>query len=147
MSLPQVEHQVLFMKNYTRKVCRDCKLRFIPVSGNQKFCGSNTLKIGCSYKEGLKANNRGRKNWPSYFNRETSAEAHKRLRAELIISRGSKCEHCGIKKDNFSFFDLDHMTPIRSRKRRILSSRRNFPKLQVLCPNCHRLKTMEEGVK
>lgn len=71
-------------------------------------------------------------------------------RKNFIESKGNKCELCGVYNSNPSFFDIDHITPIRKTKQK----REAFPlevenliNLQILCPNCHRCKTILENVE
>lgn len=69
-------------------------------------------------------------------------------RRDVLDRLGLKCTKCGIEHDNYSFFDIDHVVAIRQgrghRNYRI-SQLENY---MVLCPNCHRLKTIaEDGFK
>jgi len=71
------------------------------------------------------------------------------LKKRLIIKAGYRCERCGLRKKNLMFFDIDHIVP---RRRRTLKEPSNIKikdisNLQVLCPNCHRLKTIEDRRK
>lgn len=67
------------------------------------------------------------------------------FRTRFIASRGNRCEKCGLHNPHKSFFDLDHID--RSKKvhkhRSALASEKD--NLQVLCPNCHRLKGIKHG--
>jgi hypothetical protein len=58
-----------------------------------------------------------------------------RERLELMT-----CERCGFVAEDLVQLDVDHIIP----KSRGGSSRAD--NLQVLCSNCHRLKTLREGV-
>ena len=51
---------------------------------------------------------------------------------------GWTCAHCKIKSTIASFFDIDHINP------RANGGRNGKYNLQILCPNCHRLKTAAE---
>ncbi len=51
---------------------------------------------------------------------------------------GWTCKHCSLSSDNYMFFDIDHILP-KSR-----SGHNKKSNLQVLCPNCHRLKTISD---
>ena len=65
------------------------------------------------------------------------------LRRAFIESRGNKCENCGVENEDHAFFDLDHIVPLftigAQRKQYNFTENR-----QVLCPNCHRLKTLKD---
>lgn len=70
---------------------------------------------------------------------------------KIKILSGLRCNKCGIEHENHKFFDVDHVIPLRRRTNKI-SEHRAKPRLkdyesgllQVLCPNCHRLKTLSE---
>lgn len=61
-----------------------------------------------------------------------------------------RCNACGLGGDDPSFFDFDHVIP----RRRLKADGRRSPRqshlfhgngnLQVLCPNCHRRKSLSE---
>ena len=65
-------------------------------------------------------------------------------RRRIILLADFTCKHCKLHKpDNYAFFDIDHIEPINC------SDNRGELKvgdlnLQVLCPNCHRMKTIED---
>lgn len=66
-------------------------------------------------------------------------------RRAFVVSVGSKCSSCGVFNEDTSFFDIDHIVPVVLTKvARSLPSQYNPAELQVLCPNCHRLKTIGE---
>ncbi len=58
---------------------------------------------------------------------------------ELVI--GWVCASCRLGDDDPSFFDIDHVTPVHRIGKRTNADRSN---LQLLCPNCHRRKTMSQ---
>lgn len=68
-----------------------------------------------------------------------------RFRSKFVKEKGNKCEKCFIYNENDTFFDVDHIdSSIKiSKNRSAKASERN--NLQVLCPNCHRLKSLENG--
>lgn len=72
------------------------------------------------------------------------AERTKKFREEFIKSHGNKCNRCGIYNENHSFFDFDHITPVINKHQWVCTDTRQR---QVLCPNCHRLKIIEERLK
>lgn len=118
------------------KKCERCKVIFIPTGRRHKFCGSESLKTGCS--------------WKNHLERKSGDQS--RGRRSLIEKQNFSCEHCGLQKvGNYSFFDIDHKIAIKRRKNKLY--RNSFykkediesGKLQVLCPNCHRLKTIANG--
>lgn len=68
-----------------------------------------------------------------------------KARMFLIQKLGLTCVICGLKSENPSFFDLDHITPERRKHRSGVRYRKSdLVKLQVLCPNCHRKKTLSD---
>lgn len=70
----------------------------------------------------------------------------KSKRVEFIKEHNNKCFVCKIYNDNPSFFDIDHITPVRVTKvSRALPTYYSNLIYQVLCPNCHRLKTIKEN--
>ena len=74
-----------------------------------------------------------------------------KTRRLIIEEVNFRCEHCGLHKpDGYSFFDIDHIKPIRrrgSRWRQGMYKKESRKNLQVLCPNCHRIKTILEGYR
>jgi len=64
-------------------------------------------------------------------------EAMNRLSKRPLWSVGWKCR-CGIEHSDHRFFDLDHVIP------KVRSGSNNISNLQILCPNCHRLKTISD---
>jgi len=54
-------------------------------------------------------------------------------RFKLLRDRGKKCEICGLKVEHECQLDIDHIDGN--------SKNNNFSNLQILCANCHRLKT------
>lgn len=77
-------------------------------------------------------------------------EQKKRLktRMEIVANVNYSCEKCGIKNDHHRFFDIDHIKQAFRKKNGIAGSWRKLwedkSNLQVLCPNCHRLKHLED---
>jgi 5-methylcytosine-specific restriction endonuclease McrA len=67
---------------------------------------------------------------------------------EYKLSKG--CEKCGY-KDNVLALQYDHIIPVRTKNRTPIVRMKQFLKLlddsniQVLCANCHSIKTHEEG--
>jgi 5-methylcytosine-specific restriction endonuclease McrA len=49
------------------------------------------------------------------------------------------CNHCGRESDDPSFFDVDHVLA-KSKK-----GTDDYSNLEVLCPNCHREKSLREN--
>lgn len=80
----------------------------------------------------------------SQVNRST--HKHKKLRIYIIKSLGSKCNDCGIKHDDPSFFDIEHIIPnsLFNKKR---TYNKDLTNKQILCPNCHRIKNIKEKFK
>lgn len=70
------------------------------------------------------------------------------LRIEFIKSVGSKCMKCGFYCKDSSLFDIDHIIPVfKTKEKRGLPLVYSIDRFQVLCPNCHRLKTIYENRK
>ena len=68
------------------------------------------------------------------------------IKKRIILKLGAKCKHCGITSKDSAFFDLDHIIPRRRKSLKEASSvkMKNISNLQVLCPNCHRTKTIQD---
>ena len=89
---------------------------------------------------------------PCHRTLDEKTNPHRKIRCELITKAGFKCKKCKIYNDNFSFFDIDH---IKIKKGRFKGKHRyrsqligvSVSELQVLCPNCHRLKTIGDRDK
>lgn len=91
-------------------------------------------------------NNKRNKVGLSYCCRDCKGKVHY-FRKNLIEKSQFKCNNCGIYNGDISFFDIDHKKPI-LRKTNKLKGRDDIIKsseneLSVLCPNCHRLKTIK----
>jgi 5-methylcytosine-specific restriction endonuclease McrA len=64
-------------------------------------------------------------------------------RIPFIKSKNFTCESCGLYEQDPRFFDIDHIIPINnSRNRSVRRSQISDGSLQLLCPNCHRRKTI-----
>ena len=66
-----------------------------------------------------------------------------RNKNKLLLSRGGvegpwSCECCGLENSERSFFDGDHRVP------RSAGGDNSVENLQILCPNCHRVKSIAE---
>ena len=77
-------------------------------------------------------------------------QLYKLLRKEAVLERNNRCEECGFYNENPSFFDFDHIIPLRKSRNRsryhlIKSLWANPPEVKMLCPNCHRIKTIKDG--
>ena len=79
--------------------------------------------------------------------RYNCVRCHNNNRLDIIQSKNFKCENCGIYNSNASFFDVDHVIPLQklglSKVRRKGNHFIYSEKIQVLCPNCHRIKTLQ----
>jgi 5-methylcytosine-specific restriction endonuclease McrA len=62
-----------------------------------------------------------------------------RVTTRPLVNLGWSCATCFIESDDCGFFDVDHIVPCAQVGRRVMSDKSN---LQVLCPNCHRCKTL-----
>lgn len=52
---------------------------------------------------------------------------------------GWTCQHCEIHSDDVRFFDIDHVVP------RSKGGPDTYDNMQVLCPSCHRLKSIADA--
>jgi len=125
------------MKYQKTKECIDCGITFI---GNyqQKRCGSKKNKIGCSWKHKLKILDELHIKYRSKYPNVNTTKGN------IIRKLGNKCNKCGVIEKDLRFFDIDHIIP-RCRKTLKESSNvkmREINNLQILCPNCHRWKTI-----
>lgn len=66
-------------------------------------------------------------------------------RLAVLTALGLKCKKCHIENKNPSFFDIDHIIPVRHGGRGRRYSMSQINNYMVLCPNCHRIKTLEEN--
>jgi len=69
----------------------------------------------------------------------------RKTRNEFIIKNGLKCSKCGLKYSDADFFEIDHIIPVSvsKTKRKVICSE-DISNIQILCPNCHKIKTLEE---
>lgn len=67
----------------------------------------------------------------------------------ILEKLGKICNRCRFETDLEGFFDIDHIIPRRRKTLKIPSNVRlnEISNLQVLCPNCHRIKTIEDRIK
>lgn len=76
----------------------------------------------------------------SDYRRGRSGNARWRDRARKAAGPGPyRCEHCPFMDADLSMFDLDHITP------RHAGGPDTPDNLQLLCPTCHRRKTLTDG--
>lgn len=77
-------------------------------------------------------------------------ERKQAIRIQLQALLGSKCSRCRVR--DYRLLDFDHIDPLT--KTMNISQKLHLPwetlveevkKCQLLCPNCHRLKTLEQG--
>ena len=92
---------------------------------------------------------------PGYVSRESQIRA--RDRAMAIAKMGGKCMHCGF--DDARALQFDHIIPVLRRLngvsrnragshdsyKEVLDMPRPAEKFQLLCANCHVIKTKENG--
>ena len=79
--------------------------------------------------------------------RESHGNYRRKLRMKVIEHLGGECVDCGF--DDPRALDIDHIEPIRGKResskyylyRSILDDGEGF---QLLCANCHRIKTSED---
>jgi 5-methylcytosine-specific restriction endonuclease McrA len=82
---------------------------------------------------GNKQESKGRINGKQYFGRYCTTCRKNMHRLKFIIKQDMKCSQCGFVAIHRSQLDVDHID----------GNHRNndISNLQVLCANCHRLKT------
>ena len=85
------------------------------------------------------------------FARKYQNERHSRLRKEVIASLGGKCALCGISDERVLV--IDHLKPIKrvgcersgwETISRIYQGKEDMSNVQLLCANCHMIKTVDE---
>lgn len=125
--------------------CLRCNCIFQKKSFTHKYCGNFRKKIGCSYimfrqKMQEKRIKNGYSEKPKY---------------KILEILGRRCNKCKMTSNIKGFFDIDHIIPV---KRKNLTTntyikasefkRIDLKKIfQILCPNCHRLKTIQDRIK
>lgn len=62
------------------------------------------------------------------------------ISGQALAHIGWACNVCFIQSDDARFFDIDHIVPCSVIGKRTIRDRNN---LQLLCPNCHRCKTLQ----
>lgn len=85
--------------------------------------------------------------------REKMREYHARLRKEAIRLLGGECANCG--NSDYRVLQIDHIEIIKRKKKestthflsRIVRGLEDLTNLQLLCANCHMLKTYEDRIK
>lgn len=86
--------------------------------------------------------------------REWAAKNNLEIRLKAIDMLGGKCIRCGF--DNFRALQIDHIVPdLQGRKvhngsknaRNVVSGKLNIAEVQLLCANCHWIKTYDEDRK
>lgn len=63
-----------------------------------------------------------------------------KFRDRFIRISGNTCMTCGIYHADTGFFDVDHIDKTKKTSKRRSGKASEKENLQVLCPNCHRLK-------
>lgn len=87
-------------------------------TNNRKYCNTTCRKKSYNIK---------------YFGSSSmNPEAVRRFK--LLKERGEKCEICGFEAINKCQLDIDHIDGD--------AKNNDFSNLQILCANCHRLKTL-----
>lgn len=123
------------------RACNGCGQIFLALSPKNVYCGPVCKKA--ARKAGQIPSKR---------------RAKKRLRLEVINALGGQCARCGI--DDKRVLEVDHIHGDGSEQRRRNPAERNRAtywlnllkaiqagdiRVQVLCANCHRIKTWEAG--
>lgn len=88
------------------------------------------------------------------FTANWKREQYLRQRLEVLGNLGGKCRLCGI--DDLRCLEIDHIQPIfRNREslsgvnmvKELFFKRVTYDNLQLLCANCHRIKSYEDRKK
>ena len=116
--------------------CLMCGKEFLNEWGKQKrYCGSKTKKTGCSYIANV---NKARKFKIIHRERvlETSRQINNAEKLRIRQKYNFICQMCGLENKTNGFMDVEHKDG-----NRLNGDEKN---LWILCPNCHRIKTMEQ---
>ena len=151
------------MKVYSLKQCLKCKKEFQPTSGNQKHCGSDRKKIGCSYNKSKERHKiadktrlriidtEQRKRWSCNYYRKHRNEVifrtyQQRLKRALVEGYFSKKEWEELKKKyNYTCSSCGMIEPkIKLTKDHIIPLNKNgtnwIDNIQPLCGSCNSKK-------
>ena len=95
---------------------------FNKMTADCKFCGENINIV----------------QWANIWHCSNARRLHRngsKYRVKIIANKVSKCERCGLENKDYRFFDLNHRD----------SNHKNNEdtNIEILCPNCHRLETIE----
>ncbi len=90
-----------------------------------------------------------RGNHRDYY-RKASKRNYARLKQGAVLALGGKCCRCGC--DDIRCLEIDHIIPVRGDRSiygvklyRSIVTGDSTENLQVLCANCHAIKTYEDG--
>lgn len=82
---------------------------------------------------GNKQESKGRINGRQYFGRFCTKCRKYQARLKFLVDKDLKCNHCGFEAVHRSQMDIDHIDGNHMNN--------DHSNLQILCANCHRLKT------
>ena len=82
---------------------------------------------------GNKQESKGRLNGRQYFGTFCTKCRKNQTRLKFLVTQDLKCNHCGFEAVHRSQMDVDHIDGNHQNN--------DHSNLQVLCANCHRLKT------
>lgn len=90
------------------------------------------------------------------FQREWQRKQRRERKTAVIAMLGGACEHCG--NNDPRVLEIDHVVPLRRPERtknsgdagselwrRVLTGRVARDNVQLLCANCHAIKTLDDG--
>jgi len=118
-------------------LCLFCGLFYKKKQNRQKYCGSRDEKGTCAWiirRRHIYRNRSHRKTLSTYKPYKNTEQ--ERLKIKITKRDNYACQKCGLKNENPSFFDMDHKDSNRNHN--------SMNNLWLLCPNCHRLKTIED---
>lgn len=110
------------------RVCRFCASSFLPTGMWDVYCQESCIKSAKESKKRIFAQR-------NILHRIAKLNKIANLPETNI---GWDCFGCSLHSDDFRFFDVDH---IKTRKHGGPNHVHNY---QILCPNCHRIKTIAD---
>jgi hypothetical protein len=142
------------------RFCNFCKKNISNSHRNREYCSSSCIHKSRYKRSGCRSTPEQRSTW--YKNRKTKKGYIEKLRkqgndrsrkikeflANYKLDRG--CQDCGYSKHHTAL-DFDHVTGIKSINvcfaKSIAMAKKEIKKCEVVCSNCHRIRTYERLAK